>query len=196
MTTRVSIPNERDGNDVVGVGSYRILETFAGPADESDEPILEDIRRKLNRALQDYPELAGKTVTVGRIDPNEADDVNGRAQFWNQMILFPVSRPTSWRTVYHELAHLAIHVRNQRGEDVPHTSEPYCSIVGISRMPVDLIDGDRISYLGYPDVPREEWPEICERALEYREERGPNSHYIQQCCDWLEIDERESRTPY
>ncbi|QCC57352.1 hypothetical protein [Natrinema thermotolerans] len=194
MTNTVSIPYERDGNDVVGFGSYRILETFAGPADEADDPVLEDIRRKVMRAMEDFPELTGKTVTVGRLDPDE--DVLGQAQFWNLLIKFPVESLTSWRTVYHELAHLAIHVRNQRGEDVPPTSEPFCSIVGISRMPIKLIDDDRISYLGRPDVPREEWPEICQRALEYREERGANSHYIQQCCDWLEIDDRESRNPY
>jgi hypothetical protein len=194
MMNTVSIPHERDGDDVVGYGSYRILETFSGPADEADDPVLQYLRRKMLRAMEDFPELTGKTVTVGRLDPDE--DALGQAQFWNLLVKFPVDDVTSWRTVYHELAHLAIHVRNQRGEDVPPTSEPFCSIVGISRMPVDLIDGGRIAYLGYPDVPREEWPDICNRALEYRKERGANSHYIQQCCDWLEIDDRESRNPY
>jgi hypothetical protein len=196
MTNTVSIPHERDGDDVVGTGAYRILETFAGPASEADEPVLEDLRQKLCRAMQDFPELAGKVITVGRLNPNETDDVNGRAWFWNRTVLFPVSSITSWKTVYHELAHIAIHIRNQNGEDVPHTSEPFCSIVGISRMPVELITGTRIAYLGTPDAPRAEWPDICQRALEYREEHGANSHYIQQCCDWLGIDERESRTPY
>ncbi|AFZ74544.1 hypothetical protein [Natronobacterium gregoryi] len=193
MTNTVQIPHER--NDVVGQAAFHILETFAGPAAEADDPVLEDLERNLQRALQDFPELTGKTITVGRMDPDE-DDYIGYAQFWNLMIQFPADSPTSWRTVYHELAHLAIHVQNQQGEDVPPTSEPFCSIVGISRMSVELIDGDRISYLGYPSVPREEWPEICERALEYREEHGPNSHYINQCCDWLGIDDRESRTAY
>jgi len=38
--------------------------------------------------------------------------------------------------------------------------------------------------LGEPTVPKEEWPEICERALEYREN---NHDYIQQCKRWLGI---------
>ena len=47
MMNTVSIPHERDGDDVVGYGSYRILETFSGPADEADDPVLQYLRRKI-----------------------------------------------------------------------------------------------------------------------------------------------------
>lgn len=183
MTDTVSIEHQRDGEDVVALGSYRLLETFSGPAAEVDEKIVEDVRRKMRRALQDFPELANKTVTVGRMDPDE--DALGQARFWNLMVLFPVDRFTYFQTVYHELAHLAIHVRNQRGEDVPITSEEFCSLFAIARMPVDRIDEDRIAYFGEPSAPKEEWPEICQRALDYRDENGAHSHYIQRANEWL-----------
>ena len=37
-------------------------------------------------------------------------------------------------------------------------------------MSPEVIDESRIPYLGKPSVPREEWPGICRRALEYRED--------------------------
>jgi len=152
----------------------------------ADEEIVQDLRSKTARALQAFDELAGKTVTVGRLDPDE--DALGRAWFWNLVTLYPVAEYTPMMTVYHELAHLAIHVQRTRGEDVPITSEEYCSIVAVARMPVEHIDRDRIAYLGYPDARREDWPAICERALAYRAENGANSHYIQRCKEWLGVE--------
>lgn len=162
--------------------SFRVLDTFA---DAADEEIVADIRSKTGRALQAFDELAGKTVTIGRLDPDE--DAAGRAWFYNLVTLYPVDSRTSMMTVYHELAHLAVHVRRMRDEDVPITSEQFCSIFAVARMPPEHIDRDRIAYLGYPDAPREEWPEICRRALQYREENGANSHYIQRCQEWLGV---------
>ena len=183
---KVGIPYKRDGQEVIGPGAYRLLETFTGPAAETDGEIVDDIRAKMKLALQDFPELAHKTVTVGRLDPDE--DAVGQARFWNLVVLFPIDRYTSFQTIYHELAHLAIHIRNEEGEDVPITSEEYCSLVGIARMPANRLDEDRIAYFGHPSVPKEEWPKICQRALDYRAENGANSHYIKRASEWLEVD--------
>jgi len=181
---KAQIPYQKDGQDIVSLGAYRVLETFDEAADEWREPIRDDIRAKMKRALTDFPELAHRAVTVGRMDPDA--DAAGRARFWNLMVLFPVDRVTSFTTVYHELAHLAIHIRNERGEDVPITSEEFCGIFGVARMPTELIDEDRVPYLGEPSVPKEEWPEICERALEYRED---HHDYIKQCEKWLGVSD-------
>lgn len=187
MTDTVSIPHDRDGDDVVGMGSYRVLETFDSRADED---LRTDLREKTKLALKDYPELAGKTVTIGRIDPDQ--DASAQAFFHNLLTVYHTDRFPSIQTVYHELAHLAIFVQHERGEDVPLSSERYCSIVAVSRMPVRYLEHDNredISYLGEPSVPKEEWPEICERALKYRADRGANSHYIKRCQEWLEIED-------
>lgn len=192
-TETTQIPFQEGGRDVVGIGAFRVLETYDAAADHSDDPRYQnipegdprrgDIRAKMSRALEDFPELAGKTVTVGRTDPD--DDVGGRAWFYNLLVNIPPEELTTFMTVYHELAHLAIHVRDERGEDIPHTSEEFCSIFAVARMPPRLIDERRISYLGEPSAPMEEWPEICRRALAYRED---NHDYIKQCEAWLGID--------
>jgi len=51
-------------------------------------------------------------------------------------------------------------------------------------MPPTAIDESRIPYLGEPSAPAEEWPEICRRALRYRED---HHQYIQQCKEWLGV---------
>jgi hypothetical protein len=70
--------------------------------------------------------------------------------------------------------------------DHPLTSEPYCSIKTIARMPPDLVYREHIAYLGTPGVPKDEYPEICQEALEYREE---HRNYIQKAIEWLEIND-------
>ncbi|QLH82473.1 hypothetical protein [Halosimplex pelagicum] len=184
---RVRIEHECDGQEVVGFGAYRVLETFD---DAASEGVREDVRNRVARAMEDFPELAHEVVTVVRLDPDfEPDDVNGRAGMSNRLVYLPAEERSWMMTVYHELAHLAIHIRDTKGDDVPPTSEEYCSIFAVARMPPELIERNYISYLGEPGPPQEEWPEICRRALAYREENGANSHYIQRAREWLGVDE-------
>jgi len=186
-TEQVRIEHERDGQDVVGFGAFRVLETFDDAASES---IREDVRDRVGRAMQDFPELAHEVVTVARLDPDfEPDDVNGKAGMSNRLVYLPAEERSFMMTVYHELAHLAIHIRDTEGHEVPTTSEEYCSIFAVARMPPDLIERDYISYIGETTIPQEEQPDICQRALEYRAENGANSHYIKRAREWLGIDE-------
>lgn len=183
-TQRVSIalPEEDDG--IAGVGAFRVLESFATAADAA---IQSDVRWRVGRAITDFPELVGTTVTVARLDPSAADTgTRGEAEMLNRIIYLPAERRSSFQTVYHELGHLAIEILNDRGEDVPTTSEAYCSIFSVARMPPAFVERPTISYLGEPSVPNEEWPEICKRALAYREE---HHDYIKQACEWLEIED-------
>lgn len=189
MTETVTISLEdTDHEGIAAQAAFRVLETFAAAAADVDKPVVEDTKIRLRHALKAFPELAHHTVTVGVLDPKavEERDILGRARERNNLVLLPADRLTHFQTIYHELGHLAIHRLDEDGEDVPTTSEPFCSIFSIARMPQEYIDQDYIAYLGTPAVPSEEWPEICRRALSYRE----HSHdYIQQCKAWLEIDE-------
>ena len=83
-------------------------------------------------------------------------------------------------------AHLIqpLEILSELGEDVPTSSEEYCSIYATTKIDPEQIERDEVMYLGEPTVPKEEWPEICERAPEYREN---NHDYIQQCKRWLGI---------
>lgn len=168
-------------------------------SDPADIHVLDAIKRELSRgeatamearvrlALERFPELEGCTVTVGRIKPSNqypGSDPIATANPWNRMVNFGTDRAPSNLTVYHELAHLAVHERNNQGDDLPHTSEEFTSIYAVAKMDWVDIDRDHIAYLGEPSVPREEWPSICRRALEYREE---HRNYIQKAREWLEV---------
>ena len=179
MTSTVSIPHEHDGEQVHGVAAWRVLEHFGSQADEA---VLESVKERLPVALTDFPALAHETLNVGVLYENA--DAEAQAFGYNRLICLPPAQHVSNVTLWHELGHVAIRVRYEDGEDVARTSEEFCSIFSVARMPARAIHEDRIPYLGEPSVPQEEWPEICRRALEYRED---NRDYIQQCKEWLEI---------
>lgn len=178
MSQRVGIPHEHDGQEVRGLAAWRVLEHFGGQADED---VLESVKQRLPVALKDFPALAHETVNVGVIYENAG--AKAQAFGYNRLICLPPDEPTTNVTLWHELGHVAIRVRYENDEDVAKTSETFCSIFSVARMPPEAIDEDRIPYLGEPSVPREEWPDICRRALEYREN---NRDYVQQCKKWLE----------
>jgi hypothetical protein len=179
MSQRVAIDYDRDGREVRGLAAWRVLEHFGGQADEE---VLESIKQRVPVALKDFSALAHETINVGMLYENA--DAQAQAFGYNRLICLPPGEHTTNITLWHELGHVAIRVRHENGEDVAKTSEEFCSIYSVARMPPEVIDEDRIPYLGNPGVPREEWPNICQRALEYREE---NHDYIKQCKEWLEI---------
>lgn len=179
-----------------GVGSYRILDSVERRLSDA---WLQDLKRRLYQAIQYFPELDSETVTVGvNQDPQNRDydrwNPYASAESVNFLIRIPTHEEVSNVTLFHELAHLAIHVLDVPGEDVPASSEEFCSIFAIARQPVQLIDEDRIPYLGSPRAPFCDWPAICQDALAYRDERGTNSHYIQNCRERLEVGPNGGRS--
>ncbi|WP_434521272.1 hypothetical protein [Halorubrum sp. AS12] len=184
MEDTVAVEYECEGRDAVGTAAWRILENYA---EHADDDILETITRRLPIALPDFPALAHETVNIGILYENA--DAAAQAFGYNRLLCLPPESYITNITLWHELGHVAIRVRHERGEDVSKTSEEYCSIFSVARMPPEAIDDDRIPYLGEPDVDRAEWPRICRAALEYREERGPNSHYIKKAEQRLGIAE-------
>lgn len=176
MSTKAADLYEPDGESV---GSYRILGSVE--RDLTDDE-LEALKRRILYALQHFPELNGITVTVGK--KPESHSWYAEADTDNNIILLPTHEECPMVTICHELAHLAIYALDERGVDVPRTSEEFTSIFATARMPAQQIDTDHIAYLGHPEVSSEEWPEICQRALEYRED---NRNYIQKCKEWLDV---------
>ena len=167
-----------------------MLETWDDHASGELEPLREDVRTRLPRALEDWPELSAETVTVARLDPKHDDtNVNAQAGMVNRIIYLPANTVTSWVTFYHELGHLAIQVRNENGADLPHTSEEFCSIFSMARMPKSLVDTDYVPYLGRPALRPQRWPYVCQKALDYREN---HRDYIQQAKDWLRVGEENA----
>ncbi|MFW5900478.1 MAG: hypothetical protein ACOCTH_01720, partial [Halodesulfurarchaeum sp.] len=123
MSQRVAIDYERDGREVRGRAAWRVLEHFGGLADED---VLESIKKRLPVALKDFPALAHETVNVGLL--YEGSDAQAKAFGYNRLICLPPDKHTTNITLWHELGHVAIRVRYERGEDVAKTSEEFCSI--------------------------------------------------------------------
>jgi hypothetical protein len=179
MSQTVPIDYEHDGKVVRAHAAWRVLEHFAGQADEA---VLESVKDRLPLALRDFPPLAHETINVGVLYENA--DAQAQAFGYNRLICLPPDEHTTNITLWHELGHVAIRVRHENGDDVAKTSEEFCSIYSVGRMSPEVIDENRVPYLGEPSVPIEEWPDICQRALAYRED---NRNYIQQCKEWLKI---------
>lgn len=179
MSESVFVDYEHEGREVKGLAGWRILEHYGGLADED---VLESVKKRMPVALRDFPALAHETVNVGILYENR--DADATAFGYNRLICLPPNSPTTNVTLWHELGHVAIRVRYENGEDVAKTSEEFCSIYSVARMPPEAIDENKIPYIGEPSVPREEWPGICKRALEYRTD---HHDYIQQCKAWLGV---------
>jgi len=164
--------------------SYRVLRSVEKRL--TDEEVT-DLKSRLAAALDHFPALAGQTVTVAcRHNPDREKHSRwnpyASADPVNRLIRVPTHERTTNVTLFHELAHLAIEIEGERGQDVPTSSEEFCSLYAIARQPPALIDKVRIPYLGHPDQPKEEWPRLARKALEYRE----NHHaYIQKARQWL-----------
>jgi hypothetical protein len=152
------------------------------------------IKERIEIALKYYPELSHETIYVGIL--SEKDYAKGRADSLNKIIKFPVNEIPSFVTVFHELAHLAIRKRVEQGEKLPTTSEEFCSIFAMSRMPPELIDEDRVPYLGIPKIPIRYIPALCKKALEYRKRHRDYIRWLREKAGlniWGQPDEETER---
>lgn len=167
-------------------GRDRQINVLDALAEHLDTKRMRTLETRIKTAIDHFDCLTETTVAVGRLKPEKEYIRNpiAAADPYNRLVYVPIDDPISDVTLFHELAHLDIRLRSEQGDDVPTTSEKYCSIYAIARMPEERIDRDRIAYLGYPSEPRERWPDICRQGLEYREK---NHNYIQQTRKWLGI---------
>lgn len=161
----------------LGTGTYRVLDSVEAFYAHD----LDDFTTRLRNALRSFPELSDETITVARDKPTE--DRNAGAWPWSRIVFIPDDQRVSNVTIYHELGHIAIQIRAERGEGLPTTSEEFCSIFSMARMPTARVDEARVPYLDSGDVSRGLYPKICETALLYREYRHD---YIKQCERWLD----------
>ena len=155
----------------------------------SDSPqSIEDVRVLVRRSLEHFPKLHDRTITVGVTHPESTwhGEPHAMADPHNNVIYLNSDSATEYQTIFHELTHILIRVENDNGAEHPQTSEEYCSIYAVSKMPPDLVFREDIAYLGTPGVSKEQYPAICQSALEYREN---NRNYIQKAKEWLEIND-------
>lgn len=175
--------------NIVRHGRFRYLESVEDALGDA----LDDLKHRLAVAMRYFPRLWEHPVTVGVLEEHEerhrsGGKTNATALCRNFTIHVRTDERLSNSTLFHELAHLEIAERDRRGADLPTSSEPFCDLYAVARMPPGLLfDDDGLYYIGQPDVPRDDWPEHCRDALAYRDERGANSHYIQRAKELLAV---------
>lgn len=168
---------------------YVLMESFEAYVENEFGSSLEEVKRWLRTGLEQFPELAEDTVYVG-ITHEEITyhgEPHAMADPYNNIIyLNRGCMAEGYQTLCHELMHLLIYKEDENGKNRPKTSEEYCSIRTIAKMESSMLYRDDISYLGEPEVPKDEWPGICQDALDYRED---HRNYIQKAKEWLKIND-------
>jgi hypothetical protein len=126
----------------------------------------------LHNALRHFPELQGKTITVGYTAAHLG------AAIPEDFIIRLRARKVSYNTIGHELTHLV------QGMRLIPSGEKQCDIWTLARSP--LFCDEAPTYLELPDQVRTYWPDfamhayqLCTRAIAIRE---THRHYIQ----WVE----------
>ena len=146
----------------------------------------------IDRSLRHFPELHGKTITVGLTRKHLGSaSITYRAGTISRLIIRLRVRKVSYQTIGHELTHLVqglAHgdrstLRSVVQSKIP-SGEKQCDIWTLARHP--LFCDDPPTYLRLPRIVRDQWPRyaepvrsLCVAAIEKR-----NSHrfYIR----WLE----------
>lgn len=150
----------------------------------------------IERALKCFPELQGKTITVGytRKHLGSATVIYRKRKILRLIIRLRV-RKVTYQTIGHELTHLVQGLahgerleENSAGEANLPSGEQQCDIWTLARDP--LFCDDPPTYIKLPRLIRERWPEyaaqvraLCIAAIE---KRRTHRLYIR----WLEAELR------
>jgi hypothetical protein len=151
----------------------------------------------IERSLRYFPELHGKTITVGLTRKHLGSaSISYRAGAISRLIIRLRARKVSYQTIGHELTHLVQGLAHG-DRSAPHSvaqsripsGEKQCDIWTLARHP--LFCDDPPTYLRLPRIVRDQWPRyekpvrsLCVAAIEKRQ-----SHrlYIR----WLESEIRQ-----
>ena len=148
----------------------------------------------IERSLRHFPELHGKTITVGLTRKHLGSaSISYRAGAVSRLIIRLRVRKVSYQTIGHELTHLVQGLAH--GDRLPARStarfkipsgEKQCDIWTLARHP--LFCDDPPTYLRLPRIVRDQWPRyaepvrtLCMAAIE---KRPSHRLYIR----WLESE--------
>ena len=151
----------------------------------------------IERSLRYFPELQGKTITVGLTRKHLGSaSISYRAGVISRLIIRLRVRKVSYQTIGHELTHLVQGLthgdrstpRSVARSRIP-SGETQCDIWTLARHP--LFCDDPPTYLKLPRVVRDQWPRyaesvrtLCKAAIE---KRLTHRLYIR----WLESEIRQ-----
>lgn len=150
----------------------------------------------IERALCHFPELHGKTITVGLTRKHLGSaSISYRAGTVSRLIIRLRVRKVSYQTIGHELTHLVQGLRD--GDQSTQGASPrsripsgekQCDIWTLARHP--LFCDDPPTYLRLPPIVRDQWPRYADSVralcLAAIEKRPSHRFYIR----WLESEIR------
>jgi len=129
---------------------YHILDSMIR---KTNERRLRAFKQRFEKVLPFFPEI-DETITVAAthdgVSPVAVGEPNAMADPYNRIIYLNEDSCLEYITLFHELSHIAIQIRRNNGEDHPNTSEEYCSIFAVSRMPDDIVDYSVRNKIPYP----------------------------------------------
>lgn len=132
-----------------------------------------DLKIKLEKSLEYFPELQDKTIYVG-IATNRKR-AKAYADIDNTLMAFLWDIEPKYVTVFHELMHFVQHTN----DDNPKTEE-WNSIYAMARMPNEFVDDD-IPYISHDEISFCLLVDCCRDAIRYRE--NGNRNYIKYLKD-------------
>ena len=148
----------------------------------------------IERSLRHFPELHGKTITVGLTRKHLGSaSIGYRAGTISRLIIRLRVRKVSYQTIGHELTHLIqglahgdrSNPRSVARSKIP-SGEKQCDIWTLARD--FLFCDDPPTYLRMPRTVRERWPDYAESVRELCiaaiAQRAAQRRYIQ----WLEVE--------
>ena len=148
----------------------------------------------IERSLRHFPELHGKTITVGLTRKHLGSaSIGYRAGTISRLIIRLRVRKVSYQTIGHELTHLVqglahgdrSNPRSVARSKIP-SGEKQCDIWTLARD--FLFCDDPPTYLRMPRAVRERWPDYAESVRELCiaaiAQRAAQRRYIQ----WLEVE--------
>ena len=153
--------------------------TFTNPLQEAMTP---ELRRRIERAYREFPELTDRRVAVGITKRRGLDGYAVRKDFCIRLYVTRRTTP-SFYTIGHELTHLL----QKPGLGLIPNGEVQCDIWTLARS--DLFLDERPSYLRLSSYTEEDWPgharrvrELCQQAVKVRK---TNRNYIVWLKDML-----------
>ena len=154
-------------------------------------------REMIQRALPYFPELNGKTITVGYTRKHLGSaTVIYRKGIISRLIIRLKVRKLTYQTIGHELTHL-IQGLGRGNLTAPRVTDPdripsgetQCDIWTLARDP--LFCDDPPTYIKMPRVMRERWPDYAESVRDLCIAAIEKRHTQRQYIRWLEQEIRQ-----
>ena len=150
-----------------------------------EHPYADEILKKVTKAIEYFPEIT-TPIQLARHGTKGANYAIAYVR-WHGVVIpeinFNIRFNSSMNTIFHEIGH----VLQYSDREIPFGEES-CSIFALARMPTDLVDSNKIPYIGL--VPMDKVQYYCKMALDQR-----NNQKCRSYIKWLRERLRHDHDP-